>query len=55
MLYSEFNEKRWRRFLALAPKIPIRTEIHTYPLREVNRALADLRCGRFTGAAVIII
>ncbi len=40
-------------FLALAPKIPIKTEVHTYPLIRVNEALDDLRHGRFTGAAVI--
>ncbi len=40
-------------FLALAPKIPIKTEVHTYPLEKTNEALDDLRHGRFTGAAVI--
>lgn len=42
-------------FLSLAPKIPVKTEVHTYPLTEVNQAIADLRYGRFTGAAVITI
>lgn len=42
-------------FLSLAPKIPIKTEIHTYSLTEVNQALDDLRHGRFTGAAVIMV
>ncbi|KTD73318.1 alcohol dehydrogenase [Legionella tucsonensis] len=42
-------------FLSLAPKIPVKTEVRTYPLTEVNQALADLRHGRFTGAAVIRI
>ena len=41
-------------FLALAPKVPIRTETRAYPLEEANRALADLREGRLTGAAVLI-
>jgi propanol-preferring alcohol dehydrogenase len=40
-------------FLALAPKVPIKTEVHTYPLKKANEALDDLRNGRFTGAAVI--
>ena len=40
-------------FLALAPQIPVKTEIHTYPLTQVNQALDDLRHGRFSGAAVI--
>jgi propanol-preferring alcohol dehydrogenase len=42
-------------FLALAPRIPVRTEVHEYPLECVNEALADLRAGRFTGAAVIVV
>ncbi len=42
-------------FLALAPKIPIKTEVHTYPLSDTNKALDDLRNGRFSGAAVIVI
>jgi propanol-preferring alcohol dehydrogenase len=41
--------------LALAPKVPIRTEVHPYPLERANEALADLRGGRFTGAAVIVV
>ena len=40
-------------FLALAPRVPVRTEVHAYPLEDANRALDDLRHGRFTGAAVI--
>ena len=42
-------------FLALASKIPIKTEVHVYPLEKSNEALDDLRHGRFTGAAVIQI
>ena len=42
-------------FLALAPKIPVTTEAHPYPLEMANQALDDLRAGRFTGAAVIVI
>jgi propanol-preferring alcohol dehydrogenase len=41
-------------FLALAPKVPVRTEITTYPLESANEALADLRAGRFSGAAVLV-
>ncbi|HKR91187.1 zinc-dependent alcohol dehydrogenase family protein [Novosphingobium sp.] len=41
-------------FLALAPKIGIRTETTIYPLGDANQALADLRAGRFDGAAVLI-
>jgi propanol-preferring alcohol dehydrogenase len=42
-----------RAFLALAPRVPVRTEVHAYPLEEAPRALEDLRHGRFTGAAVV--
>jgi propanol-preferring alcohol dehydrogenase len=42
-------------FLALAPKVPVRTEVHPYPLDKANEALNDLREGRFTGAAVIVV
>ncbi|MCK4462011.1 MAG: zinc-dependent alcohol dehydrogenase family protein [candidate division Zixibacteria bacterium] len=42
-------------FLALAPQVPIRTEVHPYPLEKANEALDDLRHGRFNGAAVIVV
>lgn len=41
------------RLLELAPAIPLSTEITTYPLEQANRALDDLRAGRFEGAAVL--
>ncbi|HET7509709.1 MAG TPA: zinc-dependent alcohol dehydrogenase family protein [Solirubrobacterales bacterium] len=40
-------------FIALAPQVPIQTEISVYPLEEANQALDDLRAGRFRGAAVL--
>lgn len=43
-----------RDFMALAEAIDIRTETHAYPLAEADRALDDLRHGRFNGAAVLI-
>jgi propanol-preferring alcohol dehydrogenase len=44
-----------REFLALAPKVPVHTEVTPYPLERTNEALDDLRAGRFTGAAVILV
>lgn len=41
-------------FLRLAPQIGIVTETTTYRLDRANDALADLRAGRFEGAAVLI-
>jgi propanol-preferring alcohol dehydrogenase len=41
-------------FLALAPRVPVRTHVTSYPLEAVNEALGDLRAGRLTGAAVVV-
>jgi propanol-preferring alcohol dehydrogenase len=41
-------------FLGQAPEMNIVTETTTYPLRQANEALADLRAGRFDGAAVLV-
>jgi propanol-preferring alcohol dehydrogenase len=41
-------------FLELALRVPIKTTVTTYPLEETERALDDLRAGRFEGTAVVI-
>ncbi|MDR3387586.1 MAG: zinc-dependent alcohol dehydrogenase family protein [Rudaea sp.] len=41
-------------FFAAIAKHPVRTEVHTYALSDANRALSDLRAGRFSGAAVLV-
>jgi propanol-preferring alcohol dehydrogenase len=41
-------------FLALAPTIPVRTDVQTFPLARANDALAALRAGQIHGAAVLI-
>jgi propanol-preferring alcohol dehydrogenase len=41
-------------FLELAARIPVRTTVTTYALDNAEQALADLRAGRFEGAAVVI-
>ncbi len=41
-------------FLAVAPRAGIKTQVTRYPLSEANAALADLRAGRFEGAAVLM-
>ena len=40
-------------FLALAPRVPLRTQVTTYPLDAAEQALSDLRGGAFEGAAVL--
>jgi alcohol dehydrogenase, propanol-preferring len=41
-------------FLALAPRVPVRTEVETHPLERANEALARLRAGELRGAAVLV-
>jgi len=41
-------------FLRLAPQMGIVTQTTRYPLQQANEALADLRAGRFEGAAVLV-
>jgi propanol-preferring alcohol dehydrogenase len=41
-------------FLSLAARVPIRTHVTPYPLRDANQALDDLRAGRLSGAAVLV-
>jgi propanol-preferring alcohol dehydrogenase len=41
-------------FLQLVPQMKIVTKTTIYPLNQANQALADLRAGRFKGAAVLV-
>jgi propanol-preferring alcohol dehydrogenase len=41
-------------FLQLVPQMNIVTKTTSYPLNQANQALADLRAGRFEGAAVLV-
>ena len=40
-------------FLGLAPNLGVVTRTTTYALADADQALADLRAGRFDGAAVL--
>ncbi len=42
-------------FLALAPRVPVRTRVEPYPLAAANEALAALRSGQLSGVAVLSI
>jgi propanol-preferring alcohol dehydrogenase len=42
-------------FLALAPTVPVRTEVEAFPLAAANEALDRLRAGRVRGAAVLVV
>jgi len=41
-------------FLRMVPEMGIVTRTTSYPLKQANEALADLRAGRFEGAAVLV-
>jgi len=43
-----------REFLALAPTVPVKTTVRPVPLARANEALAALRQGELTGAAVLM-
>jgi propanol-preferring alcohol dehydrogenase len=40
-------------FIALAPQVPVHTEVKVYPLEDANEALDAIRTGRLHGAAVL--
>ena len=42
-------------FLAIAPKVPVRTETQSFTLQEANEALNRLRSGNIQGAAVLLL
>ena len=41
-------------FLAIAPKVPVRTTVQTFPLAAANEAVNRLRQGKLQGAAVLV-
>jgi propanol-preferring alcohol dehydrogenase len=42
-------------FLALAPDVPVRTEVEPFPLEQANEALDRLRSGQVRGSAVLVV
>lgn len=42
-------------FLALAPQVPVHTQVETFALTDANMALAKLRNGQLSGAAVLVM
>lgn len=52
---ANLTRKDGEEFLTLAPKIPIKSNVTTYPLEQANKALEDLRKGNFEGSAVLKI
>lgn len=52
---ANLTRKDAQEFLALAPKIPIRTEVEAFPLSAANDALNAVRNGKINGAAVLVV
>jgi propanol-preferring alcohol dehydrogenase len=52
---ANLTRKDGEEFLAIAPKVPVRTDVKVFPLEQAGEALEQLRHGEFTGAAVIQI
>jgi propanol-preferring alcohol dehydrogenase len=42
-------------FLALAPKVPVKTTVNPFPLEQANEALDSVRHGKIEGAAVLVM
>jgi propanol-preferring alcohol dehydrogenase len=51
---ANLTRKDAEEFLALAPRVPVRTKVETFPLQEANEALAKLRSGAVRGALVLV-
>ena len=52
---ANLTRKDGEELLAIAPKVPVHTEVETFPLAQANMALERLREGKLQGAAVLIL
>jgi len=52
---ANLTRKDGEEFLAVAPEVPVRTEVRPFPLEEANEALKALRRGEIRGAAVLVV
>ncbi len=52
---ANLTRRDGREFLALAPQVPVRTEVEVFALEAANEALERLRSGRPRGAAVLTV
>jgi alcohol dehydrogenase, propanol-preferring len=51
---ANLTRRDGQEFLPLAALVPVRTQVETFALEEANEALARLRSGNITGAAVLV-
>jgi propanol-preferring alcohol dehydrogenase len=52
---ANLTRKDGEDFMALAPLVPVRSHVVTYPLERANEALQDLREGRIRGVAALVL
>jgi len=52
---ANLTRRDGQEFLALAPRVPVHTEVELFPLEQANEALERLRGGTIRGAAVLMI
>jgi propanol-preferring alcohol dehydrogenase len=52
---ANLTRKDGEEFLTLAPLVPVKTQIQTFPLQQANEALQALREGKIEGAAVLVM
>ena len=52
---ANLTRKDGEEFFAIAPRVPVKTEVITYELEQANEALNDLRTGKINGAAVLVM
>jgi propanol-preferring alcohol dehydrogenase len=51
---ANLTRRDGEKFFTMAPRIPVRTTVQTFPLTEANEALNCLRAGQIRGAAVLV-
>ena len=50
---ANLSRRDGEEFLALAPRVPVRTQVRPFALEEANEAIEHLRCGEVHGSAVL--
>lgn len=51
---ANLTRRDGKEFFLIAPRVPVKTTVQTFPLEEANEALARLRKGKIRGAAVLV-
>jgi propanol-preferring alcohol dehydrogenase len=51
---ANLTRRDGKEFFLIAPRVPVKTTVETFPLAEANEAIARLRAGKIRGAAVLL-